>query len=179
MQLPTGRTALTHTSGRIPISNLAGCFGAYLTAAKAGHGKRHHKKTKPWSIWDYIADIAYGLHVKPFLLASLENLSRLLFQYSRRPIPVEGPVARLAVKKEQNIARNGCNGALWFNTPVGNPRKMRLRIWLSRVTVAMAEEQRYLGLARLAGAEGKRLAASIMDETERLFAAADRQAEDT
>src|SRR5271170_5982325 len=44
------------------------------------------------------------------------------------------------------------------------------------LTVAMAEEQRYLALARIAGAEGKKLAAAIMDETERLFAAAEQEA---
>jgi hypothetical protein len=43
------------------------------------------------------------------------------------------------------------------------------------LTVAMAEEQRFLRLARMAGAEGQILAAAIMDETERLFAA-DEQA---
>lgn len=43
------------------------------------------------------------------------------------------------------------------------------------LTVAMAEEQRVLSLARMAGAEGQVLAAAIMDETERLFAA-DEQA---
>jgi len=43
------------------------------------------------------------------------------------------------------------------------------------LTVAMAEEQRFLRLARMAGAEGQVLAAAIMDETERLFAA-DEQA---
>ncbi len=37
----------------------------------------------------------------------------------------------------------------------------------------MAEERRALGLARLAGAEGERLAAAILEETERLFAAAE------
>jgi len=47
------------------------------------------------------------------------------------------------------------------------------------LTVAMAEEQRYLALARSAGAEGKRFAAAIMDETERLFAAAEREAANT
>jgi len=40
----------------------------------------------------------------------------------------------------------------------------------------MAEEYRVLGLARLAGAEGTRLAAAIMAETERLFAAAEQDA---
>jgi len=40
----------------------------------------------------------------------------------------------------------------------------------------MAEERRALGLARLAGAEGERLAAAILQETERLFAAAERDA---
>lgn len=44
------------------------------------------------------------------------------------------------------------------------------------VTVAMAEEQRMLALARSAGAEGKALAAAIMDEIERLFAADEREA---
>ena len=39
---------------------------------------------------------------------------------------------------------------------------------------AMAEEHRALGLARLAGAEGERLAAAILEETERLFCAAER-----
>ena len=43
------------------------------------------------------------------------------------------------------------------------------------LTVAAAEEQRVLRLARMAGAEGQTLAAAIMDETERLFAA-DEQA---
>jgi hypothetical protein len=38
---------------------------------------------------------------------------------------------------------------------------------------AMAEERRALGLARLAGSEGERLAAAILDETERLLGAAD------
>ncbi len=40
----------------------------------------------------------------------------------------------------------------------------------------MAEERRALGLARLAGAEGERLAAAILQETERLFAAAEQDA---
>ena len=44
------------------------------------------------------------------------------------------------------------------------------------VPTAMAEEQRVLGLARLAGADGERLATLIMDESERLFAAAEREA---
>ncbi len=44
------------------------------------------------------------------------------------------------------------------------------------VTAAMAEEQRILGLARQAGAEGARLATLFMDESERLFAAAEREA---
>lgn len=39
---------------------------------------------------------------------------------------------------------------------------------------AMAEERRALGLARLAGSEGARLAAAILQETERLLAAADQ-----
>ena len=38
----------------------------------------------------------------------------------------------------------------------------------------MAEELHVLGLARLAGAEGKQLAAAILDETERLLAAAEQ-----
>ncbi len=46
------------------------------------------------------------------------------------------------------------------------------------LSVAMAEEQRYLGLARRAGVEGQRLAAAIMDETERLFAADEQEAAD-
>jgi len=41
---------------------------------------------------------------------------------------------------------------------------------------AMAEERRALGLARLAGAEGERLAAAILQETERLFAASEQNA---
>jgi len=41
---------------------------------------------------------------------------------------------------------------------------------------AMAAEYRVLGLARLAGDEGARPATAILDETERLFAAAERQA---
>lgn len=40
----------------------------------------------------------------------------------------------------------------------------------------MAEERRAYGLACRAGAEGARLAAAIMDETERLFTAAEQQA---
>jgi hypothetical protein len=40
----------------------------------------------------------------------------------------------------------------------------------------MAEERRALGLARLAGAEGERLAAAILHETERLLAAAEQDA---
>ena len=44
------------------------------------------------------------------------------------------------------------------------------------LSVAMAVEQRYLGLARIAGAEGQKLAAAIMDEAERLFAADEREA---
>lgn len=39
---------------------------------------------------------------------------------------------------------------------------------------AMAEELRALGLARQAGAQGKALAAAILQETERLLAATDR-----
>jgi hypothetical protein len=41
---------------------------------------------------------------------------------------------------------------------------------------AMAEEHRALGLARLAGAEGEELAAAILEETERLLAAAEQGA---
>jgi hypothetical protein len=37
----------------------------------------------------------------------------------------------------------------------------------------MAEERRALGLARLAGVEGERLVAEILQETERLLAAAE------
>jgi hypothetical protein len=37
-----------------------------------------------------------------------------------------------------------------------------------------AEERRALGLARLAGEEGERLAAAILEETERLLAAAEQ-----
>lgn len=44
------------------------------------------------------------------------------------------------------------------------------------LATTMAEEQRAYGLARAAGAEGARLAAAIMDETERLFAAAEQEA---
>ena len=44
------------------------------------------------------------------------------------------------------------------------------------LNVAAAVEQRYLGLARIAGAEGQKLAAAIMDEAERLFAADEREA---
>ena len=44
------------------------------------------------------------------------------------------------------------------------------------VTVAMAEERRMLNLARGAGTEGKVLSAAIMDEIERLFAAAEQEA---
>lgn len=40
---------------------------------------------------------------------------------------------------------------------------------------AMAAEYRVLGLARLAGDEGARLATAILDETERLFAAAEQE----
>lgn len=43
------------------------------------------------------------------------------------------------------------------------------------VGAAMAAEQRMLAQARMAGAEGKKLAVAIMDEIERLFAA-DEQA---
>jgi hypothetical protein len=41
---------------------------------------------------------------------------------------------------------------------------------------AMAEEYRAIGLGRRAGPEGERLVAAIMDETERLFSAAERDA---
>ena len=44
--------------------------------------------------------------------------------------------------------------------------------WLD-AAAAMAEERRALGLAHLAGAEGARLAAAILEETERLLAAAE------
>jgi hypothetical protein len=40
----------------------------------------------------------------------------------------------------------------------------------------MAAEYRVLGLARLAGDEGARLATAILDETERLFFAAEQEA---
>ena len=43
----------------------------------------------------------------------------------------------------------------------------------------MAEERRALGLARLAGAEGERLAAAILQETERLLAAAEQATQTT
>jgi hypothetical protein len=41
---------------------------------------------------------------------------------------------------------------------------------------AMPEERRALGLARIAGPEGDKLAAAILNETERLLAVADRAA---
>ena len=41
---------------------------------------------------------------------------------------------------------------------------------------AMAEEHRVLGLARLAGPEGQRVAAAILEETERLFSTTERAA---
>jgi len=44
------------------------------------------------------------------------------------------------------------------------------------VVSAMAAEYRVLWLARRAGAEGEMVAASIMEETERLFAAAEQEA---
>ncbi len=44
------------------------------------------------------------------------------------------------------------------------------------LNVAAAVEQRYLGLASIAGAEGQKLAAAIMDEAERLFAADEQEA---
>jgi len=44
------------------------------------------------------------------------------------------------------------------------------------LATAMAAEQRAYGLARTAGAEGARLAGAIMDETERLFSAAEHAA---
>lgn len=44
------------------------------------------------------------------------------------------------------------------------------------LSVAMAVEHHYLGLARIAGAEGQQLAAAIMDEAERLFAADEQEA---
>lgn len=50
------------------------------------------------------------------------------------------------------------------------------RIPWPNLNVAMAVEQHYLGLARIAGAEGKKLAAAIMDEAERLFAADEQEA---
>jgi hypothetical protein len=43
------------------------------------------------------------------------------------------------------------------------------------LSTAMAEEYRAIGLGRRAGAEGERLVAAIMDETERLFSAEERQ----
>ena len=42
----------------------------------------------------------------------------------------------------------------------------------------MAEERRALGLARLAGAEGEKLAAAILEETERLLAVEDSRVSD-
>ncbi len=39
---------------------------------------------------------------------------------------------------------------------------------------AMAEERRALGLASMAGPEGERLVAAILEESERLFVAAER-----
>jgi len=50
------------------------------------------------------------------------------------------------------------------------------RLPWANLSVAMAVEQHYLGLARIAGAEGQKLAAAIMDEAERLFAADEREA---
>src|SRR5580704_16326241 len=44
------------------------------------------------------------------------------------------------------------------------------------LTVAMAEEQCYLALARIAGAEGKKFAAATMDQAERPFAVAEQEA---
>jgi hypothetical protein len=43
------------------------------------------------------------------------------------------------------------------------------------LSTAMAEEYRAIGLGRRAGAEGERLVAAIMDETERLFSAEERR----
>jgi hypothetical protein len=44
------------------------------------------------------------------------------------------------------------------------------------VSVAMVEEQRMLALARSAGTEGRALSVAIMDQIERLFAAAEQEA---
>jgi hypothetical protein len=43
------------------------------------------------------------------------------------------------------------------------------------LSTAMAEEHRAIGLGRRAGPEGERLVSAIMDETERLFSAAERE----
>jgi hypothetical protein len=44
------------------------------------------------------------------------------------------------------------------------------------LSTAMAEEYRAIGLGRRAGPEGERLVSAIMDETERLFSEAEREA---
>jgi hypothetical protein len=44
------------------------------------------------------------------------------------------------------------------------------------LSTAMAEEYRAIGLGRRAGPEGERLVSAIMDETERLFSAEEREA---
>jgi hypothetical protein len=56
---------------------------------------------------------------------------------------------------------------------LGSLRAAERLPWLD-AAATMAEERRALGLARLAGAEGERLAAAILQETERLLAAAEQ-----
>jgi hypothetical protein len=58
---------------------------------------------------------------------------------------------------------------------LGNLRSAERLPWPD-AAATMAEERRALGLARLAGADGERLAAAILQETERLLAAAEQDA---
>ena len=63
------------------------------------------------------------------------------------------------------------------NSPTCWPRlRAAERLPWPSLTVAAAVEQRYLNLARIAGAEGQKLAAAIMDEAERLFSADEQEA---
>ena len=83
-----------------------------------------------------------------------------LFAPSAAAPRAAGPRTAAAGGTGGNAGRAACHGALpWPN-----------------LNVAMAEEQHFLGLARMAGAEGQILAAAIMDESERLFAAGEQAA---
>jgi len=110
------------------------------------------------------------------------------FRHSQMPF-LEHPVARYTAGMRRFAASQ-----LDLFAPTATPAAAPIQSPLAKLTdlldslraadrlawpdaaATMAEERRALGLARLAGADGDRLAAAIMQETERLLAATEQDA---